>query len=103
MAVNEIHVGDIGTQFVVEVKDGSTAVDVSSATTKQILIKKPDGTLLTKTAGFFTDGTDGKLTYSTISGDLSIAGTWKIQAYVIIGGSEWHSDMQSFKVHRNLT
>ena len=39
MAANEIHLNDIGTQFLLTVKDGSSAVDISSATTKQIIIK----------------------------------------------------------------
>ena len=60
MAENEIRVGDIGTKFQVTVKDGASVVDISSATsTKQIILKKPDGTTLTKSATFSSDGTDG--------------------------------------------
>ena len=40
MAANEIHVNDVGTKFLVTVTDGSIAVDISSATTKQLIIKK---------------------------------------------------------------
>ena len=40
MAANEIHVNDVGTQFLVTVTDGSRAVDISSATTKELIIKK---------------------------------------------------------------
>ena len=61
MPANEIHLDDVGTKFLVTVKDGSSVVDISSAGTKQILIKKPSGTKLTKTATFNSDGTDGKM------------------------------------------
>jgi len=103
MSANEIHKSDIGTLFKVTIKDGDTAVDISSASvTKQIVFRKPSGTLLTKAASFFTDGTDGILTYTSISGDLNEIGSWKLQAYVVLGSNEFRSDLASFKVHRNL-
>ena len=37
MAANEIHVDDVGTKFIVTIKDGDTAINVSAATTKNIL------------------------------------------------------------------
>lgn len=37
------------------VQDGTSAVDISSATTKQIILQAPDGGLLTKDADFVTD------------------------------------------------
>ena len=43
MAANEIHENDVGTKFKLTVKDGSSAVDISSAVaagTKQVIIKK---------------------------------------------------------------
>lgn len=102
MPANEIHVGDIGTVFTVTVKDGDSAVNLSSASTKQIIIKKPSGTKLTKNAGFVTDGTDGKISYALISGDLDETGMHKLQAYVVISDGTFYSDITSFKVHRNL-
>ena len=69
MAANEIHVNDVGTQFLVTVTDGSSAVDISSATTKELIIKKPSGTKLTKATAFSTDGTDGKMKYNISSDD----------------------------------
>ena len=65
MAVNEIHVGDIGTVFTLTIKDGSSVIDLSGATTKQIILRKPDRvTSSTKTASFVTDGSDGKIKYT---------------------------------------
>ncbi len=103
MAANEIHFGDIGTVFKVTIKDDSTVVDISTASTKQIVLKKPSGEKLTKTANFLTDGSDGIITYTTISGDLDEAGMWKIQGYIVLsGGNTFYTDINAFKVYRNL-
>ena len=103
MAANEIHKGDIGTQFTVTVQDGTTVVDISTARTKQLIFKKPGGTILTKSTSFVTDGTDGKMQYVSVDGDLSDDGVWKMQGKVIIGGNTFSTDITSFKVYRNLS
>ena len=103
MPANEIHKSDIGTVFKVTIKDSASAVDISTATTKQIIFKKPGGGKLEKTASFFTDGTDGVITYTTISGDLSEEGMWKLQGYIVLsGGNTFYTDISTFKVYRNL-
>ena len=103
MAANEIHKGDIGTQFTVTVQDGTTVVAISTASTKQLIFKKPGGTILTKSTSFVTDGTDGKMQYVSVDGDLSDDGVWKMQGKVIIGGNTFSTDITSFKVYRNLS
>jgi hypothetical protein len=85
---DEIHVGDVGTALVVEIVEWDedtqayVAVNISAATTLTIYLTRPNGTVLTKTAVLDTSGTDGKMKYTTVSGDLSAAGRWKIQGYV---------------------
>jgi len=99
----EIHQNDIGTVFKVTVQNGSgTAVDVSGATTKQLIFRKPDGTNDTQSATFFTDGTDGILTYTTISGDIDTIGAWQIQANLVLASGTFLSDIAEFAVHENL-
>lgn len=100
----EIHVGDAGTAFRVTVKDeDGVVVDISAATTKQIWLRKPDGTtVLEKSASLYTDGTDGVMQYSTVTTDLDTAGNWKLQGYVVIGSSVIHTDIHTFKVWANL-
>ena len=102
MPANEIHQDDVGTQFLVTVKDGSSAVNISSATTKQLIIKKPSGTKLTKAAAYSTDGADGKIYYNTVADDLDEAGTYKLQGKVVISDGTFYTDITTFKVHRNL-
>ena len=103
MPANEVHKNDIGTVFKVTIKDSAAVVNVSTATTKQIILKKPSGTKLTKEASFFTDGSDGIITYTTLSGDLSEEGMWKLQGYIVLtGGNTFYTDISTFKVYRNL-
>lgn len=103
MSINEIHVGDVGTQFRLTMKDeNGAAVDVSAATTKQILFRKPDGTTLTKAASFGTTGADGVLTYTTVANDLAQDGGWEVQAYAVLPTGSWHSDRTAFVVYPNV-
>jgi hypothetical protein len=104
MAADEIHVDDIGTQFIVTINQNCTDpfTDLVNATVKQFIFQKPNGNKITKDVVFYTSGVDGILSYVTQSGDLDIAGNWKLQAYIVIGPSGWRTDIYSFPVHRNL-
>lgn len=105
MAVVEVHKGDIGTTFMVTIKDeNDTVKDISAYTTRQLLFRKPDGsTVLTKTASFYTDGTDGKIYYTTVSGDLDTVGIWRLQAYLHNGSTNYRkSNVGTFSVFDNL-
>ena len=102
MPANEIHQNDIGTAFTITIQDGTTAVDISTATTKKIVFKKPSGTKLTYDTAFVSDGTDGKIKYNAVADDLDEIGTYKLQSYVIISDGTFYTDITSFKVYRNL-
>ena len=102
MAANEIHMNDVGTRFLVTVTDGTSAVDISSATTKQLIFQKPSGTKLTKATAFTNDGTDGKMQYNIVSEDFDEAGSYKLQGKVVISDGTFYTDKHTFKVHRNL-
>jgi len=99
---SEVHVNDIGTQFIVTVKDDGVVQDISTATNLILIFKKPDQTTSNKTATLYTDGTDGKMTYTSVSGDLNQAGNYKIQGKVTLGGATYYTSIGSFKVHCNL-
>lgn len=103
MAAEEIHLDDIGTVFEITLMDGDDAEDVSSATvTKDIIFRKPGGTKVTQAASFTTDGTDGKIEYTSVADDLDEVGAWNIQAYLILTDWTGHSDVGNFTIHRNL-
>lgn len=95
----------IGVVIICTITEDGSAVDVSTVSTKQIILQKPDGSAaLTKTASFTNTGTDGKIQYTTISGDLNVTGIWNIQgAIVFSGGFSGRSDVQQFEVKGNLS
>ena len=114
MAKDEVHMGDIGTIFRRTLQDGTTAVDISGATTIQIHFWKPKWKhpvkktlypeeVVKKTATLTSGGADGKMQYTTVSGDLDRPGKWRLQCYIVDGSSnEWYSDWQEFTVHPNV-
>lgn len=100
---NIAHVGDIGTIFEVTVTDrDGAAINLATATTLSIIFAKPDGTTETKTATLSGDGTDGKMRYSSVSGDLDTPGVWQLQGYVVDGSYTNYSDSATFQVRANL-
>ena len=111
----QAQVNDIGTVFRVTVYDttstgGTTVADISLATTKQFTFKRPDGTTFDRTAVFTpvseggagSPGTDGNIQYLSVDGDLDVAGTWHLQAYVVTPAGNWKTDVGHFKVYENL-
>lgn len=98
-----LHVGDIGTALELTVVDKGVVVDLSDATTLEIILASPCGTVTTFEAELSTDGTDGKLRYVTESADdLDEAGTWQRQGHVITPDGEWHTSIAKFTVGANL-
>ncbi len=96
--MSNLQAGAIGALLTVTVVDELKApIDISSASTKQILIYKPDGTVLTKAASFATDGTDGKLTWTTVADDL-VGSTNQIRSYLVMSGYTGYTEIQRFEV-----
>ena len=100
---DNIQVGAIGLIITLTITEDDVAVNISSATTKQIKIRKPDGTVMAKTAAFTTNGSDGKVTYTTIAGDIDLVGEYKAQAYVVMTGFMGHSTIVTFDAKRNVS
>lgn len=93
----------IGVAIKVTIEEDGSAVDVSAATTKELVFKKPNGTTVTKTAAFVNTGSDGKIKYVTESGFLDLVGYWQVQGNVAFsGGFSGRSDIQKFQVLGNL-
>ena len=101
----EVHFNDIGTEFLVTINDcvsgTASALNLVGASTLQLIFKAPSGARYAKNAVFNTDGSDGKIKYTTVDGDLNEVGTWRLQAYIVLGGT-WRSDVGTFKVYENL-
>jgi NAD/NADP transhydrogenase alpha subunit len=99
---SEIHVNDVGTRFLITVKEDSTVVDISGAESLSIFIRKPDDTLLARSGNLHTDGTDGKMYYDLASGDVNVAGHYKLQGRVSLSSSTYYTNVYNFQVHCNI-
>lgn len=100
-------VGQFGDTIVVEVqlvqRNGRTPLDVSGASVRQIIFRRPDKTALVKDAVNSNTGADGKIRYQFQPGELDYAGTWEAQGRVILAnGAEYHGRVQTFAVLHNL-
>lgn len=100
-------VGDVGTavQLTMFERDPVTAevaaADISAATALALKFRKPDGTVVTKTAAFVTDGTDGLLQYVTQAGDLDAAGRWQVEGEITVPGGFFSTEIYRMKVERS--
>jgi hypothetical protein len=105
---SELHLSDIGTILRWTIEDSGVAVDVSGATTKTVTLKRPDATTVTKTLVFSTKsgdtgtGSDGRVEYVIISGDLNQTGTWSFQINLVFASWTGKSDIGTFTVFANL-
>lgn len=114
-ADEEIHVGDIGTIFELTLVDGSEPLNLTDVETTEFVFKPPNGDAFVRTALVVNPpGTNGKLLYVTVEGDLgsgpfdsAAAGKWFVQARVVFPEAadqpgEWRSGRVPFPVHPNL-
>lgn len=104
----EFRVGDVGSVIevlVTELNDTTgvvSAVDLSGVGTKELKFKKPSGALLTVTAAFTTNGTDGLIRHTWTAGqldELSRGRLWYGSPHVAwAGGADLHGEAFSFLV-----
>lgn len=76
--------------------------DISTATIKKLIFKKPNGVTLEKTADFTNTGSDGKLKITSIDGDLQPYGIFQVQALLTIGTFNSRTKTDTFPVERNV-
>ena len=98
----ETHVGDTPLHQMTIKDQDNASVDVSGATLKTIRFRKPDGSTVTKTADFATDGTDGVIEYQAVEADHDIAGPWQKEARVTITSGNWYATIIDFPVAETL-
>ena len=98
----EIHIGDVGTQMISTIynQDGS-ALDVSPATSITFRIESPSNVSLDKTGSLYTDGTDGKVLYTT-EDIFDESGQWNYQVILVFPSGTWSTNIVPFTVYSNL-
>tara|TARA_B100002019_G_C20934384_1_gene433703 strand:+ start:291 stop:602 length:312 start_codon:yes stop_codon:yes gene_type:complete len=98
---SEIHVNDVGTRFLITIKEDDVVVDISEATTIAIYIARPDDSMLART-GTISDGPNGQLYYDIQAGDLNEAGHYKLQARVSLNTGTYYTSIYNFQAHCNV-
>jgi hypothetical protein len=85
------------------VSAAGAVVDISSATAKLIRLEFSTALAVQFVASFVTDGTDGLITYLTVSSaELGFAGTTKIQGEITLPNGALRTAIGKFTIHRNL-
>ena len=101
--MKNLHVNDVGTIFKSTILDeDGDVVDISSLISATISFKKPNDIKIDRTPTLYTDGTDGILSYVTVSGDINMNGLWSLQVVANLSGGTYYTDIYDFRVERNL-
>ena len=98
-SVRRILQNDPGAQFRLTIRNSQGTTNVSTVTAKLMTFHRPDGSIIQREAAFYTDGSDGMICYTTLDGDLNVAGDWQVQAHVDFGHTEFQSEIHRFTVH----
>lgn len=85
------YVGDIGT--ILEVDCG---VDISTSTTHNLMMRKPDLTVVELTGTVYNTNF---IRYTTIDGDLDQAGVYRIQSKIVISAWEGRGETERLRVY----
>jgi len=85
----------VGQEVTLRVK---TFQDTTSATSRELKIKKKDGTILTF-AATQTAGSTDTIEYTTNSTDLDLVGMYLVQAVVAFGGGKQRGETHALIVH----
>lgn len=101
--MEEIYLGDVGTSFEFTILDQEgNVVPLTGTGTFKLRFKRPRGERLEVPATLVTDGTDGRIRYVTVAGDIDEAGKWKVQSFVQTSQGAWSSNVHEFFVLNTL-
>jgi hypothetical protein len=95
-----IKIGDIGTLIRITIKDqAGVVINLSNASEKVIKFRSPEQVTYEKTSAFTTDGSDGKIEYELVAGDIIVAGEWRVQCTIALPSlGEWNTDIVTMRV-----
>lgn len=99
---------DQGVTVVIQVVDSAgNPVNLRTATLKSILTLRPSGSAMPVAAGLYTNGFDGKMSFSSddivpYGNGLSEVGTWQVQGKITIAGDTVFTTVGAFSVGQNI-
>ena len=89
-----VFAGDVGTEIIVD-----CGADVSTATVRNIIARKPAGTRVVWAAQLLTSNL---IKYTVVDGDLDVVGNWKLQAYIEMPSGRWSGEVATLFVARPI-
>jgi len=101
--MTEFGLNDIGNILRLTILEDGVAKDIQLATAKTYLIKKPDETVSEVNAVFDTNGSNGKVIYTFVTGDLDQVGLYEVQVKIVTASWTGISSSYSFLVRDTLT
>ena len=90
----KVYIGDANTDILLD-----CGINVTAAQSRRISVLKPNGDQLDWPA--FLSGTN-LIGYTTNADTFDMAGTWKLQAHVIIGQGEWRGETAKLTVYASF-
>ena len=89
-----VFAGDVGTEIMVD-----CAADITTATVRSIIVRKPTGVKVVWPAEMLTST---MIKYTVVDGDLDVVGRWKLQAYVEMPSGRWFGEVATLNVARPI-
>jgi hypothetical protein len=93
--MNKIYVGDLNTEIQVD-----CVSDISQATAYAISVVKPDGTKVDWPAELIENSVS-IISYSTVLGDLNVAGVYRLQAVVTMPNWQGRGETDLLPVYKH--
>lgn len=93
-----LRLGAEGVKIQISLNNCGEAIDLTTATTTDLHIIKPDDTVVVWSASPIGDATDGVLEYTTITGDLDQLGYYYGEVYLVNSTYNGNSARFEFKV-----
>ncbi|MEW6314619.1 MAG: hypothetical protein AB1513_11370 [Pseudomonadota bacterium] len=92
--MSKAYVGEVGKNIDL---DAGAGVDLTGYTLA-MEFQKPDGTAMEKVAAL-KPATTNVVRYTTVAGDLDMAGTWKVQIKATSAAALWFGETAQFSVY----
>lgn len=98
-----VQLGGVGLIFILEcLSSAGELVDLTDATSVEMIFRPPAGNHFTRTAQISTPGTLGQIKYITEVGDLTQKGRWEYQGHVVWPGKDLKTSVATFEVLGNI-
>ena len=90
----KIYKGDYGVVIRVDTK-----INLTGVTSQLLRVSKPDGREVVWSCAVESPATSGFVTYTTVSGDLDVSGTYKLYAEVLFASAKYLGEVATFRVY----